>query len=425
MSTNETSNLVKAVEDGTTTDDEAQPVVAVAGKRGVWGSRWGVMASLTLNLSNSTLGAGVLGLPYVASQAGVVLAVAMLVGCAVLTDWTLHLLLRCHELTGLPTYEAIGERCFGRPGSVAVAVGILLINCGAMIAYLVIVGDLVAPLISVPNIRYAVVILSAVIAFPLCLVRGRLLALVSAASVILVVFFVVLVVAQAAEGPVAAAADKPVELAVWSTQVVFVFGIVVFAYSCHTNMVPLAAENKQGNPPPDTSRQELALHAACALCALLYVVVASCGYAHLRSLTPSNYLFFFPKQDVAIAVFRCVLAASLLFTLPLCVMPNVAALADLTRRPHPVIYSGLLLALATLVALFVPQVSVVFSLTGSVASSLTSFILPPVFYARLNNYSFRSLRALPYVVCAVFGTLMAVLGVVSTSLDIAGIKLGE
>ena len=223
----------------------------------------------------------------------------------------------------------------------------------------------------------------------------------------------------------AAAADQPLELARWSSQLLFVFGIVVFAYSCHTNLVPLAAENRLGSPPPDTSRQELALHAACSLCALLYVVVTSCGYAHLRQLTPSNYLFFFPKEDTAIAVFRCVLAVSLLFTLPLCVMPNVAALADLTRRAYPVIYSGTLLLLAAAVALFVPQVSIVFSLTGSVASSLTSFILPPVFFVRLSGYSFRSLRAAPFVACAVFGTLMAVLGVVSTSLDIAGIKLGE
>lgn len=195
---NETSNLVKSVDDGTSADEEAPPPQQEAQplRRSIWGSRWGVMASLTLNLSNSTLGAGVLGLPFVARQAGVVLAVVMLVACGLLTDWTLHLLLRCHELTGLPTYEAIGERCFGRRGSVAVAVGILLINFGAMIAYLVIVGDLVAPLIAVPDIRYAVVLVTAAVAFPLCLVRGRLLALVSAASVVLVVIFVVLVVAQ-------------------------------------------------------------------------------------------------------------------------------------------------------------------------------------------------------------------------------------
>ncbi len=410
---------------GVSTDGEETSVVSPAvelvgggGKPSWLQGRWGVLAMLTMNLSNSTLGAGVLGLPFVASQAGLVVAIVMLLFCAAVTDWTLHLLLRCQQMTGLGTYEAIGERCFGRKGSVAVAVGILLINFGAMVAYLVICGDLVAPLIPLSTARYAVVVVSAALAFPLCLVRGRLLALTSAASVALVMVFVAMVVAQAAGGTTAP--EAPVVLAKWSSQIVFVFGIVVFAYSCHTNLVPLVSDTA---PPEDTSLQPVALHVACALCVALYVVVTACGYDYLRSSAPANYLQFFPPSDTAIAVFRCVLAASLLCTLPLCVMPNVAALEDLTRRSYPIIYSGALLVLATAVALLVPQVSVVFSLTGSVASSLTSFILPPIFFARLSGYEARSWRAAPFAACAVFGVLVAVLGVVSASLDIAGIKL--
>ncbi len=90
-------------------------------------------------------------------------------------------------------YEAIGELCFGRKGKWAVAIGIILINLGAIIAYLVIVGDLVAPLIPVDWMRDVVIAVTTAIAFPLCLVRGRLLAMVSAASVLLVLGFTIMV----------------------------------------------------------------------------------------------------------------------------------------------------------------------------------------------------------------------------------------
>ena len=381
-------------------------------------SRWVVWGALTLNLANSTLGAGVLGLPFVALEAGLLAAVLMIAGCGVLTDWTLFLLMRCQRMTGLATFEAIGERCFGRKGRLGVATGVLLINLGAQIAYLVIAADLVAPLLPLHRAwtaRAAVVLVCATLAFPLCLVRGRLLAFVSLLSVALVVLFVAMVAAQAASGTVSPSAG-PLRLVNWSSQLVFVFGIAVFAYGCHTNLVPLLAAE---SPNSDLSLQPMGLHAAMVLCSVLYLVGATCGYSYLRDLTPPNYLFFFPQSDVAIAVFRCFLAASLLFTLPLCVMPNVVAITQLTGYDFPKIYSAVLLLLTTLVALFVPNVAIVFSLTGSLASSLTSFIFPPLCYAHLSGYSFKSLRALPFLVCACFGVCVAIVGLVSAVIDIA------
>lgn len=203
---NEGSSLVEEV----STDGEEE-------RGGAESGGWAGAGRLALNLANSTLGAGVLGLALVARDAGLLAALALLLSCALLTDWTLHLLLRAHLLSKRPTYaknkplsfgvskccnynryEGIGELCFGRSGKWAVAVGIMLINFGAMIAYLVIIGDMVAPLFPVSPehttyIQYAVIAVGTAIAFPLCLVRGKLLAIVSAASVLLVVGFTIMV----------------------------------------------------------------------------------------------------------------------------------------------------------------------------------------------------------------------------------------
>lgn len=205
----------------------------------------------------------------------------------------------------------------------------------------------------------------------------------------------------------------------WSTRLLFSFGIVAFAYGCHTNLVPLATEC-QGQ---ERRLLSWSLHLAMVLCTSLYIVVAACGYSFLRDHTIDNYLEFFPRSDIAISVFRCILAASLICTLPLCVMPCVGSVTVISGRDYPILFSLGFLLLAMLVAIFVPDVGVVFSFTGSVASSLTSFIFPPLVFLHLSGISFRSLRAVPYLACVTFGIAVAVLGVISTALHIAKVEV--
>lgn len=99
---NETSNLVVEVStDGEESVDVTAAVSTLTAKP--QRNKWVVCLMLALNLANSTLGAGVLGLPLVARDSGVVAGIVMLVLCSLLTDWTLHLLLESHLLSGCST----------------------------------------------------------------------------------------------------------------------------------------------------------------------------------------------------------------------------------------------------------------------------------------------------------------------------------
>lgn len=89
----------------------------------------------SFNLANSTIGAGVLGLPYVVRECGIALTVLMLVAAALLTDYTLVLLVRCYYAVNGEDkgYEQLGQRCYGRAGVLGVALGSFLINFGALV----------------------------------------------------------------------------------------------------------------------------------------------------------------------------------------------------------------------------------------------------------------------------------------------------
>ena len=278
---------------------------------------WLPTAMLAGNLANATLGAGVLGLPYVAREAGLGTALVMLYGVALLTDWTMQMLLECHErVEGNKTYEGLGEAALGRKGLVLVAVGNLAINVGAVVAYLVLIGELLSFPFLMPLLgRYAGKWLSvgaAVLGVPLSLARGRVLALVSAFSVSLVIGFVLLVIVQAAQTePV----NTPLEwvrggLAPWAA-----FGVVAFAFACHTNLVPLASVTHSRLDNQTKGEEGLSLNTHLPLCVCVCVCVASRSLASLFSLCP--------KQK------NCVLGGLWLFTWPShCVLQSTLQLSS-------------------------------------------------------------------------------------------------
>uniref|UniRef100_A0A3Q4GAR4 Solute carrier family 38 member 3a n=1 Tax=Neolamprologus brichardi TaxID=32507 RepID=A0A3Q4GAR4_NEOBR len=91
------------------------------------------------NLGNAIMGSGILGLAYAMANAGVVLFLLLLTVVAVLSSYSIHLLLKSSGIVGIRAYEQLGYRAFGTPGKMAAGIAITLQNIGAMSSYLYIV----------------------------------------------------------------------------------------------------------------------------------------------------------------------------------------------------------------------------------------------------------------------------------------------
>lgn len=102
-----------------------------------WLKRGAGVFDATTNMANSILGAGIVGLPYSMKQSGFVAGVVLLVGIAMLTDWTIRLIILNSKLSGRQTYIEIMEHCFGRPGKAAVSLFQLAFAYGGMCAFCV------------------------------------------------------------------------------------------------------------------------------------------------------------------------------------------------------------------------------------------------------------------------------------------------
>ncbi|XP_056312236.1 sodium-coupled neutral amino acid transporter 4 [Danio aesculapii] len=91
------------------------------------------------NLSNAIMGSGILGLSFAMANTGIILFIILLLGVAILSLYSVHLLLVTAKEGGSLIYETLGERAFGWPGKMAAFGSITLQNIGAMSSYLFIV----------------------------------------------------------------------------------------------------------------------------------------------------------------------------------------------------------------------------------------------------------------------------------------------
>ncbi|XP_041709564.2 sodium-coupled neutral amino acid transporter 4-like [Coregonus clupeaformis] len=136
------------------------------------------------NLSNAIMGSGILGLSYAMANTGIVLFVILLLGVAILSLYSVHLLLVTAKEGGSLIYEKLGERAFGWPGKMAAFGSITLQNIGAMSSYLFIVKYELPEVIRAfmgleessgewyMNGNYLVVFVSIGIILPLCILKN-------------------------------------------------------------------------------------------------------------------------------------------------------------------------------------------------------------------------------------------------------------
>ncbi|XP_035594638.1 sodium-coupled neutral amino acid transporter 5-like isoform X1 [Oncorhynchus keta] len=87
------------------------------------------------NLSNAIMGSGILGLAYAMSNTGIVLFLILLLCIAILSAYSIHLLLRSAGVVGIRAYEQLGHRAFGQPGKVLAGSIITMHNIGGTVCY--------------------------------------------------------------------------------------------------------------------------------------------------------------------------------------------------------------------------------------------------------------------------------------------------
>ncbi|NXA98335.1 S38A4 protein, partial [Melanocharis versteri] len=168
----------------------------------------------SFNLSNAIMGSGILGLSYAMANTGIILFIILLLSVAILSLYSVHLLLKISKEGGSLIYEKLGAKAFGWPGKCVVFISVTMQNIGAMSSYLFIIKyelpEVIRAFMKLEensgewylNGNYLVILVTVVVILPLSLLRSLgYLGYTSGFSLTCMVFFVSVVIFKKSQIP--------------------------------------------------------------------------------------------------------------------------------------------------------------------------------------------------------------------------------
>ncbi|ODV87609.1 hypothetical protein CANARDRAFT_6132 [[Candida] arabinofermentans NRRL YB-2248] len=408
------------------------------------------LKSAFFNMSNSIIGAGVIGMPRAFKNSGLLTGIVLLMVLTFLNDWTLRLIIINTKLSGERTYTGFVNHSFGDLGKIVVLLAQGFFGFGGNIGFSVIIGDSIPHVLrsifkdailnhkSVDfllsrNVLICVCIMG--ISYPLSLTRdiSKLsrasgLALVSMSIILLIVVFRGPLISSDLKGNISGSA--------WfiNSNIFQSISVISFALVCHHNTTFIYDSLRH----PTLDRFNKVTHYACVISGAVCGVMAVCGYLTFGSKTKGNILNNFPSDDWVANIARFCFGLNMLTTFPLEIFVVRAVVKDLivifkrrqpgnedyeqdvlTNRQH-LITTTVLTVLPMTVALFTCNLGAILELVGATSASLLAYILPPMCLLKVTWSSKTTLQKIPSFMCIAFG--FSVMFLSSTQTIISAIR---
>lgn len=403
------------------------------------------------NLSNAIMGSGILGLAYAMSNTGIILFIILLVFIAILSAYSIHLLLKSAGVVGIRAYEQLGNRAFGPPGKILAACIITIHNIGAMSSYLFIVKSEL-PLVIQAFLgkqentgewfldgNYLIIIVSTCVILPLALMKQLgYLGYTSGFSLSCMVFFLISVIYKKFNIPcpldghynMSVSADRlshnvtddfcEAKMVTINSQTAYTIPILAFAFVCHPEVLPIYTELRDANK----KRMQNVANISILAMFVMYLLTALFGYLTFYGAVESELLHTYSRVDALDVLILCVRLAVLVavtLTVPVVLFPIRRALLQILfpEKPfHWATHIGIafsLISLVNLLVIFVPSIRDIFGFIGATSAPSLIFILPGIFYLRIVPEEQEPLRSRQKIQAACFAGVGFIFMVMSLS----------
>lgn len=375
------------------------------------GGRLASNKSSYANITNSTLGAGILGLPFAFASTGWVIGPLLLVATGMYSMAGLHLITCVCAKTGFPATIYSCSQPVHRYIPLFMDLLMAATLFGALSAYLVVMGDMMPQACTQFGLsgawleRYVWVLVGFGIATPLSIPnRLDFLKYTSAICILAVLYVtgVVFIFAMPEQEPCAGlTSEGDDDLPCVGSQIVGegidvrlvlkAIGIFVSGFCCQINSFPVISESKKAT----VANMDKVFGASLATSGSIYLIVAVCGYHTYGSSIKSDLLLNYPVLP-AVSVARLMITIVVVFSYPLIVFParkSILSIVHFFLDPNPhewpnerdsrvryYVVTAALLSMTLLVGLTVTDLGDVLSVTGATGGVTIMFILPGGLY---------------------------------------------
>lgn len=306
---------------------------------------------------------------------------------------------------GIQSYEDLCMKSFGTQGFYASSIFMFLLAYGAMVAYFIIIGDTIPPLVesassssAFADRSFIIILFGFLFILPLCLLRDLArLSKFSLLSVFLVVVIVIMVASRAStvateNGISASTEDSPYAFA--KPTFIAGLGTMTFSFVCHHNS--FIVYNSLENPTAARWSRVTIFSVVCAgsMCMIMVFI----GYLNFFSNLEGDILNNFSSSDKVINVGRVFLSITMVLTYPMEQFVARHALISMIQKytgdpgHSDMVYYGVTISLwlsSLIIALCLNDLGVVLEVTGDLSASALGFILPPLLLFREGPKNFQ------------------------------------
>nr|XP_023929353.1 amino acid transporter AVT6A-like [Quercus suber]POE89531.1 sodium-coupled neutral amino acid transporter 2 [Quercus suber] len=360
------------------------------------------------NLSTTVVGAGIMALPAIMKQLGLIPGLVMIVLGAALTESSIEMILRFSRASKSATYSGLVSDAFGGPGRTLLQLCIVVNNLGMLVVYMIIIGDVLSGTWSYGvqhsgvveewfgqhwwTTRSSLLLLTTLFVFAPLISFKRVdsLRYTSALSVGLAIVFVAITAGVAVVKLIDGSIEMPRLMPQLVDQASFwklftTIPVLVTAYICHHNIHPIENELK------DPSQMKSIVRMSLALCSSVYIATSFFGFLLFGDQTLDDVLTNFdgdlgiPYSSLLDDVVRVSYGIHLMLVFPIVffslrlnldglLFPYAIPIAFDNRRFFSL--TSALMGFIFVGANFVPSIWDAFQFTGATAAISVGFIFP-------------------------------------------------
>ncbi|KAL4595316.1 hypothetical protein ACB092_12G083500 [Castanea dentata] len=360
------------------------------------------------NVSTTVVGAGIMALPAIMKQLGLIPGLTMIVLGAALTESSIEMILRFSRASKSATYSGLVSDAFGGPGRTLLQLCIVVNNLGMLVVYMIIIGDVLSGTWSDGvqhsgvveewfgqhwwTTRSSLLLLTTLFVFAPLISFKRVdsLRYTSALSVGLAIVFVAITAGVAVVKLIDGSIKMPRLMPELVDQASFwklftTIPVLVTAYICHHNIHPIENELK------DPSQMKPIVRMSLALCSSVYIATSFFGFLLFGDQTLDDVLTNFdgdlgiPYSSLLDDVVRVSYGIHLMLVFPIVffslrlnldglLFPYAIPIAFDNRRFFSL--TSALMGFIFAGANFVPSIWDAFQFTGATAAISVGFIFP-------------------------------------------------
>ncbi|KAG5497511.1 hypothetical protein JKF63_03775 [Porcisia hertigi] len=374
---------------------------------------YGGLLATGLTLASSSIGAGIIALPFAFKASGLVMGIVYMVGIAYLSVYSYYLLGQAGTKTGLRNYEQIVRTLLGPGADYLLAFCMWLLSFGGEVSYMISVKDILtafaedsdktpALLQNIWGLRLLTSLVWLVFMLPLCLPKEiNSLRYFSCAAVVFIVYFVIAMVVHSAQNGLRADPRPEIRMVTTGNEAVAGMATFMFAFLSQLNAYESYAEMARPTP----LRLTVASALSVAIVFVLYMFAGLFGYLDFGAEASDTALKqYHPVRDPMMGVGYAGLLFKLCVGFGLHMIPVRDAIYHCVRVDVEAIawwknacVCGTMAFLSLIAGLFIPNIKVVFGLVGGFSGGFIGFIYPSLMVMYAGNWSLSSVGWFHYL----------------------------